>query len=174
MKKIIAITLMAAAIAPVLAADIEVPMNRVNAQGTGESIGHVTLSDSPFGVVITPHLTGLPPGVHGFHLHTNPSCAPASKDGKAMAAMAAGGHWDPEKTGEHGMPWDSHAHQGDLPPLFVLSDGSVDQPVLAPRLKSIADLRHHALVIHAGGDNHSDKPAPLGGGGARLACGVID
>jgi Cu-Zn family superoxide dismutase len=28
-------------------------------------------------------------------------------------------------------------------------------------------------MIHAGGDNHADHPAPLGGGGARMACGVI-
>ena len=27
--------------------------------------------------------------------------------------------------------------------------------------------------VHAGGDNYSDQPAPLGGGGARIACGVI-
>jgi Cu-Zn family superoxide dismutase len=27
--------------------------------------------------------------------------------------------------------------------------------------------------VHAGGDNHSDHPAVLGGGGARVACGVI-
>jgi len=28
-------------------------------------------------------------------------------------------------------------------------------------------------MIHAGGDNYADQPAPLGGGGARVACGVI-
>jgi len=28
-------------------------------------------------------------------------------------------------------------------------------------------------MIHAGGDNHSDHPTALGGGGARMACGVI-
>jgi Cu-Zn family superoxide dismutase len=28
-------------------------------------------------------------------------------------------------------------------------------------------------MIHAGGDNYADKPAPLGGGGERIACGVI-
>ncbi|SUT85383.1 superoxide dismutase [Actinobacillus ureae] len=27
-------------------------------------------------------------------------------------------------------------------------------------------------MIHAGGDNHSDHPAALGGGGPRMACGV--
>ena len=28
-------------------------------------------------------------------------------------------------------------------------------------------------MIHEGGDNYSDTPKPLGGGGARMACGVI-
>jgi Cu-Zn family superoxide dismutase len=28
-------------------------------------------------------------------------------------------------------------------------------------------------MVHAGGDNHSDHPAMLGGGGARMACGVV-
>jgi Cu-Zn family superoxide dismutase len=44
--------------------------------------------------------------------------------------------------------------------------------VLAPRLKLI-DVRNRALMVHAGGDNHADHPAPLGGGGGRVACGVI-
>jgi Cu-Zn family superoxide dismutase len=29
-------------------------------------------------------------------------------------------------------------------------------------------------MVHVGGDNYSDKPKPLGGGGARFACGVIE
>jgi Cu-Zn family superoxide dismutase len=28
-------------------------------------------------------------------------------------------------------------------------------------------------MIHAGGDNYSDTPKPLGGGGERIACGVV-
>jgi Cu-Zn family superoxide dismutase len=44
--------------------------------------------------------------------------------------------------------------------------------VLAPRLK-LADVKGRALMVHAGGDNHSDHPAALGGGGARAVCGVI-
>lgn len=28
-------------------------------------------------------------------------------------------------------------------------------------------------MVHAGGDNHSDHPLPLGGGGERFACGMI-
>ena len=36
------------------------------------------------------------------------------------------------------------------------------------------DLKGHALMVHEGGDNYSDEPKPLGGGGARVACGVIE
>lgn len=28
-------------------------------------------------------------------------------------------------------------------------------------------------MVHAGGDNYADDPKPLGGGGARIACGSI-
>jgi len=45
-------------------------------------------------------------------------------------------------------------------------------PVLASHLKA-KDLKGRALMIHAGGDNYSDQPQPLGGGGARIACGVV-
>jgi len=29
-------------------------------------------------------------------------------------------------------------------------------------------------MIHAGSDNYADEPKPLGGGGSRVACGVIE
>ncbi|MEW3305172.1 hypothetical protein MZT66_26250 [Escherichia coli] len=32
---------------------------------------------------------------------------------------------------------------------------------------------HSLPAGHAGGDNHDDHPEPLGGGGARIACGII-
>ena len=45
--------------------------------------------------------------------------------------------------------------------------------VLAPRIKHISEITGHALMIHAGGDNYADLPEKLGGGGARMVCGVI-
>lgn len=152
-------------------ADVSVPMNLVNDKGIGESVGQVTISESKYGMVFTPSLKGLMPGLHGFHLHENPSCDPKEKDGKMVPAGAAGGHFDPAATKTHGTPW-GEGHLGDLPPLFVGTDGVANQAVLAPRLK-MSDLKGHAIMIHAGGDNHSDHPAPLGGGGARVACGII-
>ncbi|TDQ59686.1 Cu-Zn family superoxide dismutase [Mesocricetibacter intestinalis] len=135
--------------------------------------GHIRVTQSDYGLVFTPELKGLPAGLHGFHIHQNASCAPLEKDGKLVAALAAGGHWDPEKSGQHGFPWQKDAHLGDLPALTVNADGTATNPVLAPRLTSLEQIKNHAIMIHVGGDNHSDTPAALGGGGARLACGVI-
>jgi len=109
--------------------------------------------------------------MHCFHVHENPICAAKEIDGKPRAAGAAGDHLDPEKTGRHGAPW-GEGHLGDLPPLYVDEDGSARHPVLAPRLK-LADLQGRAIMIHAGGDNYADEPSKLGGGGSRVACGVV-
>ena len=152
-------------------ADTGVTMNLVDENGVGKEIGKVSIKQNQYGVVLTPDLTDLTPGVHGFHMHENPSCDSKEKDGKKTPALAAGGHNDPTGAKRHGSPW-GDGHQGDLPALFVDSAGNANQPVLAPRLK-LADLQGRSLMIHAGGDNYSDLPAPLGGGGARVACGVI-
>lgn len=154
------------------AADKLVELNAVSASGVEASAGKVAIAETPYGVVFTPKLAGLPPGLHGFHVHQNPSCASAEKDGKPVPALAAGGHFDPAGTGKHDTPWGA-GHLGDLPPLYVDANGTAVQPVLAPRLK-LADLGGRSLMVHAGGDNHSDHPDPLGGGGARIVCGVID
>lgn len=151
-------------------ADIVVPMNMVDEKGIGAAIGQITVSESAYGLVFTPALTSLTPGLHGFHVHQNPDCKPKEKDGKMVPALGAGGHYDPAKTNRHGAPW-GDGHLGDLPALYVDAGGNAAQPVLAPRLK-MADLAGRSLMIHVGGDNHADHPAPLGGGGPRVACGL--
>ncbi len=152
---------------------IQVPMQLVDAQGTTKSIGIVTITGTSTGVTLTPALEGLPPGTHGFHVHEKPSCDPAMnpEQGKVVAAQSAGGHLDPEKTGHHEGPT-GKGHIGDMPALTVDNNGKATTPVTAPRLK-LSDLAGHSLMIHAGGDNYADTPEKLGGGGARIACGVI-
>lgn len=152
-------------------ADVAVRMSLVDEKGVAKEIGPVTVTESPYGLVFTPNLTGLPAGLHGFHVHENPSCAPGEKEGKRVPALAAGGHYNPTGAAGHGAPW-GDGHLGDLPPIYVDGEGKASQPVLAPRLK-MADVKGRSLMIHAGGDNHADHPAPLGGGGPRIACGVI-
>jgi Cu-Zn family superoxide dismutase len=153
------------------AAEIVVQMNLIDEQGVGKAIGTVTITEGPSGLVLTPALTDLPPGVHGFHVHQNASCSAGEKDGKQVPGLAAGGHYDPAATAKHEGP-SGAGHLGDLPALTAGADGTATQPVSALRLK-LADVAGRSLMIHAGGDTYSDMPAPLGGGGARLACGVI-
>jgi len=160
---------MVLAVAPATVAQT-ITMTNLN---SNQPAGTIELSESQYGVVFMPHLSGITPGVHGFHVHTNPSCASSEKDGKTVLGGGAGGHYDPMNTGKHGYPWTDDNHLGDLPALYVDMDGNASQPVVAPRLK-LSDLKGRALMIHAGGDNHSDQPAALGGGGARVVCGVIE
>ncbi|MDW5419033.1 superoxide dismutase [Cu-Zn] SodC [Iodobacter sp. CM08] len=152
-------------------ADITVPMDLVSDKGSVQSIGNIVISESAYGLVFTPNIEGLPAGAHGFHMHENASCAAKEQNGKMVPALAAGGHYDPRGSKRHGSPW-GDGHLGDLPALIIGADGKTNQPVLAPRLK-IADLKDHTLMIHMGGDNHADLPAALGGGGMRVACGII-
>ncbi len=152
-------------------ADVIVPMNFVDTNGVGASVGEVTISETAYGLVFTPYLQGLTPGIHGFHLHKNARCEPKEVNGKVIAGKAAGGHYDPANTKNHDTPW-GKGHRGDLPPLYVARDGTARRAVLAPRV-SLSDLSGRALMIHAGSDNHSNMPAKLGGGGARVSCGVI-
>ena len=104
-------------------------------------------------------------------MHEKPSCNAMEVKGKMVPALAAGGHYDPENTGHHEGP-EGAGHKGDLPRLIVDEKGMATEAVIAPRL-TLDELKGHSLMIHDGGDNYSDRP-PMGGGGARIACGVID
>lgn len=157
---------------PLIAAETFVTLYNVNAQGTGTQAGTVSIVETPYGLLFQPSLAGLPDGHHGFHIHENPNCGPSKKDGNVIPAGAAGGHYDPDNSGIHRGPY-GQGHRGDLPALVVNAQGIADYPVLAPRLKHIREITGRSLMVHIGSDNYADSPAPLGGGGARMLCGVI-
>jgi Cu-Zn family superoxide dismutase len=150
---------------------VTVKINTIDTGGVGKSLGTVTIHDGKGGVTLTANLKGLPPGSHGFHVHEKGSCDPAEKDGTRTAGQAAGGHFDPDATKAHKGPGGG-GHKGDLPKLEVSEKGSSSSKLEIPGV-TVADIRGKALMIHAGSDNYSDDPKPLGGGGERIACGVI-
>jgi superoxide dismutase, Cu-Zn family len=154
------------------AASATATINSVSATGVGGVLGTVTFMDTAQGLVITPKLSGLPPGEHGFHIHDKGDCGPGMNQGKPAAGFAAGGHYDPAHTKKHLGPLSTAGHRGDLPVLAVDGSGDATEAVTAPHL-TVEQVRGRSIMIHAGGDNYSDTPAPLGGGGARIACGVI-
>jgi Cu-Zn family superoxide dismutase len=162
------------ALAPLTAQadEVDVDMHQISKDGVGASIGTVKATDGADGLMLELDLTGLQAGPHGFHVHEHGSCDMAEKDGAMVSGLSAGGHYDPHGTGKHLGPT-GEGHLGDLP-LIEVGDGGqpVSASLTAPRLK-VSDIRGRALMIHEGGDNYSDEPKPLGGGGARVACGVI-
>ena len=135
--------------------------------GEKQQIGTVTFYDTSDGLKGVVNLEKLPIGEHGFHLHAIPDCG--SLDGEP--AMKAGGHYDPEQTGKHLGP-DGDGHKGDLPRLMTDDEGHVRTAFYIPHL-TLQEIKGRSVVIHEFGDNYSDSPRPLGGGGKRIACGII-
>lgn len=144
---------------------VTVDMNQVAQENIkGESIGSVTFLDSKDGMIIKTDLSGLTPGPHGFHVHEKPDCGDNG--------LNAGGHFDPKNTGKHEGPFSTTGHLGDMPVLWADPNGVAKNTLIAPNLK-VADLADHSIMIHADGDNYSDLPIKLGGGGLRVACTII-
>ena len=131
---------------------------------SGRSIGTVRADDTIYGLLLTPKLHGLKPGLHGFHIHECPLCIDGAK--------LAGGHLDLSDARQHRGPYEGNSHSGDLPVLIVAADGKATMPILAPRLK-LSQIVGRSLIIQADGDSFSDTPIINGGGGARIACGEI-
>jgi len=154
------------------AATATATIDSISSGSVGGRLGTVTFADSAAGLLITPKLSGLPPGAHGFHIHDKGDCGPGMNQGKPAAGFAAGGHYDPGHTKKHLGPLSTAGHRGDLPVLVVDDRGDAIQAVAASHL-TVAEILGRSIMIHAAGDNYSDTPAPLGGGGARIACGVI-
>jgi len=135
----------------------------------GKTFGLVSFMDSPYGLIITPRLHNMDPGPHAVHVHENASCA---ADEMGMPAGAAGGHYDPDGSGQHTGPY-GEGHLGDLPNIIVEPNGMSSLPVLAPRL-TVADLEGRSLMIHAGADRYDEYGEHMHGkGGMRMYCGVI-
>ena len=160
------------AFSPAAFADYKVGMNLLDTKGVGASVGSIKVAADPKGgVVLTPDLKGLPPGDHGFHMHEKDNCSAMQKDGKLEPGEGAGPHFDPKKTHKHAGPAGG-GHMGDLPVLKVGADGTATTPMTVAGLK-VRDFANRSLIIHADGDNYVDAPKPNGGGGARIACGMV-
>lgn len=127
--------------------------------------GTVTFTKEENGVRVAVDVTGLKPGLHGFHVHENGDCSAAD-------ASSAGGHYNPTDH-PHGAPWDEERHMGDFGNVTANSAGvvSYDEVFKDLALEGSSSIIGRAVIIHAGEDDL--KTQPTGDAGARDACGVI-
>lgn len=137
-----------------------------NADGT--EIGTAKLTETPNGVLIALDVSGIPAGMHAFHVHAVGKC-------EGPDFKSAGPHFNPDDA-KHGIMSQQGPHAGDMPNLEVPADGKFQVEVLNTlvRLKgenSVFDDDGAAVVIHAKADDYKTDPA--GDAGDRIACGVL-
>jgi len=122
--------------------------------------------DSP--TLIKGSVSGLKPGMHGFHIHQYGDLS--------KGCESAGAHYNPDDV-DHGDL--EQGHVGDLENIEANSEGVADFSIVAKRVDLIGErsIVGRAAVVHAdeddlgqGGDEESLK---TGNAGDRLACGVI-
>jgi superoxide dismutase, Cu-Zn family len=131
----------------------------------GATRGTATFSESPAGITVHAEAQGLPPGVHGIHVHTTGRC-------DAPDFQTAGPHWNPTSR-QHGRENPQGAHRGDLPNISIGPNGRgmLHSTLSAARFAELFDADGAALIIHANADD--DRSDPSGNSGGRIACGVI-
>ncbi len=154
------------------AAEVQATLYRLTQTGQGEKVGTIIFKDTFNGLSVSEKFANLPSGAHGIHVHENGDCSAGIVNGKMVLGAGAGGHYDPAKTGKHLGPAGG-GHKGDLPVLNVQSNGTAEDTFYLHGLNA-QDLKGRAVIIHENGDNYADQPSPLGGGGDRIACGVIE
>jgi Cu-Zn family superoxide dismutase len=150
---------------------------------TGAEKGTIEVAFTEDGASLTVTATGLPPGLHGMHVHKVGRCEADSADPTAPekkgAFLSAGGHLA-EQGQTHGD------HDGDLPSLLVREDGTATLSVASDRLTrdAVLDGDGSALMVHADRDNFANVPdryAPAlddttkktGDAGVRIACAPL-
>lgn len=164
------VALLAAALAPLAPGAAAAQTSRtVQLTGaSGQPAGTATFTAAPKGTLIRIEATGLAPGWHGLHLHMVGDCSDA-----AAGFKRSGGHTHGGAASVHGLLNPAATDTGDLPDLHAAADGTAAADVFTPlvTLDQLADADGSALLIHAAPDDY--RTQPIGGAGARVACGVV-
>ena len=122
------------------------------------------LSDGTVDVKVD--LTGVPPGVHGFHVHDKGDC---SDNGNA-----AGGHFNPMNM-PHAAPDAASHHAGDFGNVTADANGEIHTSFNTHSITVAAGTSSavgHAVILHGNPDDLTTQPS--GNAGPRIACGIVN
>ena len=140
----------------------------LNPSGSQTARGTIHLQDAgDQGVEVKADLVGVPPGVHGFHVHETGDCGNNGQN--------AGGHFNP--TGmPHGAPDAVSKHAGDFGNVTADANGEVHTQFMTHSISLKEGTPTYAvgraIVLHANPDDLTTQPS--GNAGARIACGVVN
>lgn len=115
-------------------------------------------------------VTGLSPGLHGFHIH--------QFGDYSQGCGSTGGHFNPSGK-EHGGPADENRHAGDLGNIEAGSNGVAKVNITDGQLPLSGEnsIVGRAVVVHKDVDDLGtggfEDSKTTGHAGARLACGVV-
>ena len=138
----------------------------------GSDAGTVTAFEGPLGLILRVEGKGWPAGWHGVHLHSVGTC-------EGPGFTSAGGHVNhAENARPHGLLNKSGGPDlGDLQNVHAAADGSANADVylawegLDASEGEFIDTDGLSFLVHANPDDYVSQP--IGGAGARIACGVF-
>jgi Cu-Zn family superoxide dismutase len=127
--------------------------------------GTIKFSKVAGGIRVVADVTGLKPGLHGFHVHDYGDITSNNAD-------SAGGHFNPAHE-IHGGPPAEHRNVGDLGNINADASGHATIDYVNEKLafEGPASIIGRAVVIHADPDDYNAQPG--GNAGAKIAYGVI-
>ncbi|KAL5580126.1 hypothetical protein UlMin_012568 [Ulmus minor] len=140
-------------------------------KGTSNVEGVVTLTQDDDGpTTVKVRVTGLTPGLHGFHLH--------EYGDTTNGCISTGPHFNPNDA-THGAPEDEVRHAGDLGNITANADGVAEATIVDEQIPLTGPnaVVGRAFVVHELEDDLGKGGHELslstGNAGGRLACGVI-
>ncbi|KAG8227035.1 hypothetical protein J437_LFUL013822 [Ladona fulva] len=136
-------------------------------------------------VKLTGQLTGLSPGLHGFHVHEFGDMSEGKEESRLSdkfrrfsGCITAGAHFNPYGK-EHGSPTDEVRHVGDLGNVEANEDGVAIIDITDSMISLSGELSiiGRTMVVHEDKDDLGKGGHELskvtGNAGGRSACGVI-
>lgn len=139
-------------------------------RGDGIPDAPVVIDECPHGVRFRGTVSGLSPGLHGFHVHEYGDLR------EGCQSMCA--HFNPTKS-QHGGLRSLRRHLGDLGNISVNVNGVASIDIIDPhlRLTGQSGIIGRGLVVHADRDDLGRGSSPesliTGNAGRRIMCGVI-
>lgn len=128
------------------------------------------IQDSRSPVEVSGEISGLSPGLHGFHVH--------EFGDNTNGCISAGAHFNPHNK-DHGGPEHAIRHIGDLGNITADASGvakiNIRDKMIS--LQGAFSVIGRTVVVHADPDDLGlgghELSKTTGNAGARLACGVI-